>query len=98
MPWPETTMQGYPQISAMRPRSRATQIPESELSTTVARHLRLEPSMTRRVRDRRPHESKSKLKFALNHWLIPCGIGIGARIPIARYGRRDGETCSFSSQ
>lgn len=47
-------MQGYPRISAIRSNSRATRWPDSEVSTTEAKHSRLKSSITFRMRNRRP--------------------------------------------
>ena len=66
-----TTMQGKPRISAIRSSSRATRMPEIEVSTTVARHSRLKSSITQRMRNRRPSHRASDTKSSDHRWFGP---------------------------
>ena len=49
----------------------ATRCPDSEASTTVARHSRLKSSITQRMRNLRPSESASDTKSSDQRWFGP---------------------------
>jgi len=93
-----TTMQGEPRISTILSSSRATRMPDRELSTTTARLSRLKSSTTVSIRNLRPEARVSETKSSDQRWFDPCGIAIGALVPSARLRPPRLRTVSFSSR
>src|SRR5262249_22005418 len=77
--------------------SRATRLPDSDVSATRPRHSRLKSSTTTRMRNRRRSVSVSEAKSSDQRWFGPCGSVIGARVPRARFRPPRRRTCSRSS-
>jgi len=93
-----TTIRGSARSAVSRSSSRTTRTPPSEVSTTVARHSRLESSTTHRMRKRRPSLSASANKSSDHRWLIASGSVIGALVPSARLRPPRRPTINFSSR
>ena len=81
----ETIMQGYLRTSAIQSSSRATLIPDNDVSTIAARHSRLKSSITFNMRKRCPQDRLSNMKPRDHRWFDPCGIVMGALVPKARF-------------
>ena len=84
MPLSLTIVLGLPRSTKSLSSSRATRIPEIEVSATSARHSRVQSSTTIRTRMRRPSMSWSATKSSDQRSFGHCGISIGARVPRAR--------------
>jgi len=64
----EMIISGRPRTSAMASSSRATRMPDSDVSTTSARHSRVKSSTTTRTRNRLPSVSMADTKSRLQRW------------------------------
>ena len=89
MPLSLTSMRGRPRSSTMRSSSRATRTPDSDVSTTRARHSRLKSSTTARMRNRLPSANASAKKSSDQRWLRFQGSSSGARVPSAPLAHRE---------
>jgi choline dehydrogenase-like flavoprotein len=67
-----------------RSSSLATRRPESDVSATRHRHYLVQSKATVRTRDLRPPVNWSYTKSSDQRALAASGIGIGARVPVAR--------------
>ena len=83
VPLSETTVSGAPRRPMMASSSRATRLPDSEVSATRPRHSRVKSSTTVRMRNRRPSVSASLTKSSDQRWFGPCSSAAGARVPSA---------------
>ena len=73
-------------------------MPESEVSTTSARHSRVKSSTTQARGSAGRSARASETKSRLQRWFGPCGSAIGARVPIARLRPPRLRTVSRSSR
>ena len=85
------------QYPISRESSRATRMPDSETSTTVARASRVKSSTTQSVLNRLPSLKASETKSRLHLWFGPSGSCIGVRVPTARFRPRRRFTARPSS-
>src|SRR6266576_495092 len=79
-----TTMQGLPRVSTTRSSSRATRMPERELSTTSARHSRLKSSTTVRMRNLRLQASASNTKSSDQRWFLKAAADPSSTVELLR--------------
>ena len=98
LPLSLTTIFGLPRSIISRSSSRATRVPESEVSATSAKHSRVQSSTTVRMRKRRPQVSWSDTKSSDHRSFGIIGASIGALVPIARLRPPRRRTVSFSSR
>ena len=83
MPLSETIICGLPRALMSVVSSRATRLPEIEVSGIAARHSRVTSSTMLRMRKRRPWANWSWTKSSDQRALTLASTRIGARVPIA---------------
>jgi hypothetical protein len=98
VPLPLTIIAGRPRRAISASSSRTTRRPPIEVSTTKASASRMKSSTVARTRNRRPQDSTSATKSSDQRWFGPCGMVIGARVPVARLRPRRRRTVSSSSR
>ena len=86
MPLSETIMPGLPRRPMSAVSSRATRLPEIEVSGIAARHSRVTSSTMLRMRKRRPRANWSWTKSSDQRALTLASTRIGVRVPTARPG------------
>ena len=96
MPLSETIICGLPRAPMSIVNSRATRLPEIEVSGIAARHTRVTSSTMLRMRKRRPWANWSWTKSSDQRALTLASTRIGVRVPIAF--RRALRTISPSSR
>ena len=87
VPWSLTIDSGLPRLATSALSSRATRLPEIEVSTTAARHSLVTSSTTLRMRSRRPVTSWSCTKSTDQRAFGVATVRIGAHVPVARSAR-----------
>src|SRR4051812_16569768 len=84
LPLSLTIILGRPRPATSLSSSLATRMPERDVSTTSARHSRVQSSTTARMRKRRPSVNWSDTKSSDQRWSGRSGTSIGALVPNAR--------------
>jgi hypothetical protein len=83
VPLSETIICGLPRTLTIMVSSRATRLPEIDVSGTAAKHSRVTSSTMLRMRKRRPWASWSWTKSSDQRALALASTRIGVRVPIA---------------